>query len=175
MACQANLHPVRTAISIAEVSDRPADIASGPLTEDNGFRSVFRPDFLEAFFAGVEGFFPGYLLPFVFTACSHPFQGMANPVRMIHVLGQRQYARAGPSLVPGIALIPFNPEKYPVLYLQLLTAAAVTTRPRRPRDSFEFPDTVFYSHIEGIMNTSPREGQLILAPLRAGENRGSTT
>jgi len=87
MTGQADLHPVRAAVSITQIGDGAADITPGPLTEYYGLSSVFIADFPQAFFADIESLFPGDLFPLVFTAGANPLERMPDPVRMIDILG----------------------------------------------------------------------------------------
>jgi len=115
MPGQADLDPVRAAVSIAEEGDGAADIAAGALAENNRFGAVFLSDFLKTFFADIEGLIPGYLLPFAFAPGAYPFEGMADPVGMMNVLGQGQALGADPALVPGMVFIALHPDELTVL------------------------------------------------------------
>ena len=134
LAGEAELAPVGAAEAVGEERDRPADIAAGALREDHRFGAVLLADFLQPPLAGVEGLVPADRLEFAFAARAHALERPRDAVGVVHVLLEREHARARAALVPGIVLVALDAHELAVLDEKLLPAAAVAAGARRPGD-----------------------------------------
>jgi hypothetical protein len=71
---------------VPEAREMTFKIATGSLTDQNGFGTVLVPDLLEFSSDGIQRLVPGNTLPTTLIL----FHGMQNPVRVVGQLGNSQ-------------------------------------------------------------------------------------